>query len=75
MAIIIGSKSWELHVVGEVPPGMDPKLMEATVVASYAVVGTLLPFVRGHFVQLHDVDAETLKRQLAQAIVAQSMST
>jgi hypothetical protein len=75
MTVIIGSKSWELHVIGEMPPGIDPQMMEATVVASYAIVGTLLPFVRGQFVQLHNMDAETLKRQLAQAIVAQSMST
>lgn len=74
MAVIIGSKSWELHVIGEMPPGVDPKLMEATVLTSYAVVGMLLPFVRGQFVQVHDMDAESLKQKIAQVIAAQSMS-
>jgi len=65
---IVGSKTWHLHIIGEVPPGVDPGLMEATVVTSYAIIGGLFPYVRGQFVQVHDIDVETLRQQLAMEV-------
>jgi hypothetical protein len=65
VGLIAGSKSWHLHVIGEVPPGLNENMIEPAVLANFTIIGALLGQVRGYFVTHHDVDPETLKQQLA----------
>lgn len=62
---IVGTQTWHLHVIGEVPAGIKPEMVEPVVLANYAILGAILPQVRGQFVVTHEVSPEVLKDQLA----------
>jgi hypothetical protein len=55
--------SIELHLIAALPPGIDPMLMEANMMASTAVAINLTPYIRGFFVEMHDVGPEQVKQQ------------
>jgi len=62
---IKGTKMFEYRIYGEIPPGVDPKLIEPTIMSSVSLTGTLLPFTRHQIVLVHETTPEELAQQLA----------
>lgn len=55
--------SWHFHIVGAIPPGIDPALMEANILTSVSIVMNLSPWVRGFWVEMSDQSPEQLKER------------
>jgi hypothetical protein len=56
--------AWHLHMVGAVPPGIDPALMEANVLASVAIPLNLAAWVRFNAVEITGESPEEVRDKL-----------
>lgn len=57
---IIGTKSWELRIVGEVPPGMDDVAVVQIVMSNIAMMLAIAPQVRGQTCTVHKMGVQSL---------------
>lgn len=58
----------ELHIICALPPGIDPVLMEANLMASTAIAVNITPYVRGFFTQLHPEGPEEVKQKYSEVM-------
>ena len=62
--IITGSLSWEYRAYGSVPPGVQQEAVMGVVFANVSWLGSILPFVSGQNVIIHEVSVDQLKQQI-----------
>jgi len=62
--LITGNQSWELRIYGSVPPGVPKDQVMGVVLANVSVLCSMLTFVHGQNVIIHEVSVEKLKQQI-----------
>ena len=65
MANIEGPGAWHFHIVGAMPPGVDPALMEANILTSVSMVMNLSAWVRGFWVEMSSDTPEMIRDKAA----------
>lgn len=69
MGLIESGKTFELRIVGDVPPGMEPQMIAPSLMAAVSFSGSVLPFIKASLVDVHDEPhmkvIERIQRKLA----------